>query len=219
MHLTNVRFMSLADQVYEYLSASIIEGKIMGGERLVEKDLSQKFSISRSPLRECFRILESEGMITINSRKGAYVRDFSRKDIEDVFLVRATLEALAAKLAVQNITEKEIATFNDLLTKMDEAITKGDTKSFFEFNDAFHNVFIDASNNEILKKNLENPGKGVWHRVAFLYFNSPSALVLSNEKHKEIVKAFIKKDSVLIERLVEEHIEDSKNHLLSFLPV
>lgn len=218
MRLANVKFRSLADQVYEYLSASIIEGEIKAGERLVEKDLCQKFGISRSPLRECFRILEAEGLITINPRRGACVRTFSRKDVEDVFVVRAKLENLAARLAVQNITEKEIATLNDLLTKMDEAITKRDIKSFFEFNDAFHNVFIDASNNDILKKNLESPGKGIWHRVAFLYFNSPSALDLSNKKHKEIVKAFIRKDSVLIERLVEEHIEDSKNHLLSFLP-
>jgi DNA-binding GntR family transcriptional regulator len=158
-------------------------------------------------------------LITINPRRGAYVRSFSRKDVEDVFVVRAKLENLAAKLAVQNITEEEIATFNDLMTKMDEAIVRGDAKSFFEFNDAFHNVFINASNNSILKKNLENPGKGIWHRVAFLYFNSPSALDLSNKKHKEIVKAFMKKDSVLVERLVDEHIEHSKNHLLAFLTV
>ena len=149
MNLPDIKFRSLTDQVYEYLSDSIIERKIGPGEKLVEKDLCQKFSISRSPLRECFRILEAEGLITINPRKGAYVTDFSRKDVEDVFLVRSKLEGLAAKLAIQNLTEKEITTLNDLIIKMDEAIRKRETQSFLQLNDRFHNIFIKASNNEI----------------------------------------------------------------------
>ena len=218
MNLPDVKFRSLTDQVYEYLSDSIIERKIGPGEKLLEKDLCQKFSISRSPLRECFRILEAEGLITINPRKGAYVTDFSRKDVEDVFLVRSKLEGLAAKLAIQNLTEKEITTLNDLIIKMDEAIRKRETRSFLQLNDRFHNIFIKASNNEILEKTLKSLGKGIWLRIPFLYFQSQSALDLSNRKHKEIVEAFTKKDPVSVERLVEEHMEHSKNHLLSSLP-
>lgn len=219
MELSNIKFRSLTDQVYEYLSELIVEGKIRPGEKLVEKDLSQKFSVSRSPLRECFRILESEGLITINPRKGAYVRNFSRKDVEDVSLVRATLEALAAKLAVQNITEKEIAILDDLVTKMDEAITRGETKSFYELNTLYHNIIIKASNNEALEKTLRTLRKGIWLRITFLYFYSPLALNLSNGNHKGIVEAFIRKDPVTVERLIEEHIEQTKKHVLAHLPV
>jgi DNA-binding GntR family transcriptional regulator len=219
MDLSNIKFRSLTDQVYEYLSELIIQGKIKPGEKLVEKDLSQKFSVSRSPLRECFRILESEGLITINPRKGAYVRDFSRKDVEDVSLVRATLEALAAKLAVQNITEKEIAILDDLVTKMDEAITRGEAKSFYELNTLYHNIIIKASNNGVLEKTLKTLRKGIWLRITFLYFYSPLALNLSNGNHKGIVEAFIRKDPVTVERLIEEHIEQTKKHVLAHLPV
>ena len=218
MDFPEIKCKSLADQAYEYLSASIIEGKIKAGENLVEKDLCQKFGISRSPLRECFRILEADGLIAINPRRGAYARKLLRKDVEDIFIVRTKLESLAAKLAVPNITENEIGTFNDLIIKMDEAVAKGNTKSFIELNDAFHNIFIEASNNEILKNNLKNPGKGIWRRVSILYFHSPLALDLSSNKHKEIVEAFIKKDSISVERLVEEHLERAQNHLLSSLP-
>jgi len=219
MNLPDIKFRSLTDQVYEYLSESIIEGKIEPGEKLVEKDLCQKFSISRSPLRECFRILEAEGLITINPRKGAYVTGFSRKDVEDVFLVREKLEGLAAKLAIRNLTEKDVTALDDLIIKMDEAIKKRETKSFLQLNDLFHNIFIKASNNEILEKTLKSLAKGIWFRIPFLYFQSPSALDLSNSKHKEIVEAFKKKDPVSVERSVEEHMEHSRNHLLSSLPV
>lgn len=203
--------------MYDYLSDSIIEGKIKSGEKLVEKNLCQEFGISRSPLRECFRILESEGLIMIHPRKGAYVRDISRKEMEDVFPVRAKLESLAAKLAIQNITEKDVATFNELIMRMDEAISKKDIKSFHQWNDLFHSIFIKASNNQVLENTLKNLGRGIWLRIAFLYFQSPSGLDFSNKGHKEIVEAFKKKDATSVERLVEEHIDHTQNQLLSSL--
>jgi DNA-binding GntR family transcriptional regulator len=216
MDLSNIRFRSLTDQIYEYLSSSIIEGKISGGEKLIEKSLCQEFGISRSPLRECFRILESEGLLIISPRKGAYVPRLTRKDIEDTFPVRARLESLAAKLAVQNLTEKDIGTLKELIMEMEEAIRKGDIRSFYLLNDDFHHVYVKASGNQVLEKTLRNLGKGTWLRIAFLYFQSPLRFDVSNKKHKEIVEAFIKKDAA-VERLVEEHIEHTYNLLLSSL--
>lgn len=211
---TVIKFKSLPDQLYEYLSDSIIEGRIKPGEKLVENDLCHQFGISRSPIRECFRILESEGLVIIHPRKGTFVRELTSKDIEDVFPVRASLESLAARLAVPNISEKEIGIFNDLITKMKEALSNKDIRSFLRFNFTFHSVFIKASNNQVLEKTLKNLGKGLWLRIAFLYYQSSSGLDFSNNMHKEIVKAFQKKDVNSVQRLVEEHIEHAKKQLL-----
>ncbi len=210
-----IQFKSISDQLYEYLSDSIIEGKIKPCEKLVEMDLCQQFGISRSPLRECFRILESEGLIVIYPRKGTFVRELTSKDIEDVFPVRSSLESLAAKLAVPNIGRKEIGIFNDLINKMEEALRNKDIRSFLRLNFTFHSVFIKASNNQILEKTLKNLGKGLWQRIAFLYYQSPPGLDFSNNMHKEIVKVFQRKDVYSVQRLVEEHIEHAKNQLLS----
>jgi len=211
---TVTKFKSLTDQIYEYLSNSIIEGIIKPGEKLTENDLCHQFGISRSPLRECFRILESEGLIVVHPRKGTFVRGLTSKDIEDVFPVRASLESLAAKLAVPNISEKEIGILDDLITKMEEALSQKDIRSFLGFNFSFHSVFIKASNNQVLEKTLKNLGKGLWLRIAFLYYQSSSGLDFSNNMHKEIVKAFQKKDVHAVQRLVEEHIEHAKKQLL-----
>jgi len=211
---TVIKFKSLTDQIYEYLSNSIIEGIIKPGEKLVENDLCQQFGISRSPLRECFRTLESEGLIVIHPRKGTFVRGLTAKDIEDVFPVRASLESLAARLAAPNIGEKEIGIFNDLIVKMETALRNKDIRSFLHFNFTFHSVFIKASNNQVLEKTLKDLGKGLWLRIAFLYYQSSSGLDFSNNMHKEIVKAFQKKDVDFVQRLVEGHIEHAKKQLL-----
>jgi DNA-binding GntR family transcriptional regulator len=208
-----IQFKSLTDQVYGYLSNSIIEGRIKPGEKLLENELCHQFGISRSPLRECFRILEAEGLISISPRRGAFVKEFSRQDLEDVFPVRGVLEALAARSAVHNITEKELEIFDDLIAKMEEALGKKDIKSFLRLNATFHGVFIKASNNKVLERTLKNLGKGIWLRIAFLYYQSPSGLDFSNKIHKEIVRAFRNKDVEAVQKLVQEHIEDARKQL------
>jgi DNA-binding GntR family transcriptional regulator len=210
----SIKFKSLSDQLYDYLSTSIIEGRLKPGEKLIENDLYTRFGISRSPIRECFRILESEGLIVINPRKGTFVRELTPKDIEDVFPVRASLESLAARLAVPNIGVKELEMFDKLIMQMEASLKNNDIRSFLNLNFMFHSIFIKASNNQVLENTLRNLGKGLWLRIAFLYYQSSSGLDYSNKMHKEIVKGFRQKDSSFVQKLMEEHIEHAKQQLL-----
>jgi DNA-binding GntR family transcriptional regulator len=210
-----IKFSTLADQLYDYLSNSIIEGTLKPGHKLVEAQLQSQFGISRSPIRECFRILQSEGLITIVPRKGTFVKNFTVKEIEDVFPVRAYLESLAAKLAAPNIGDDEIEILHDLVKKMDTAASGNRIKSFLRYNYKFHSIFIKASKNDILNRTLVPLGKGLWLRIAFLYYQSSSEIVFSNKMHKKILAAFRKRDSHAAERLVREHIERAKLPLLN----
>ena len=141
-------------------------------------------------------------------------RNVTSKDIEDIFPVRASLESLAAGLAVPNINEKEIEIFNDLIIKMENSLPEKDIKSFLRFNYIFHSVFIKACGNQVLERTLKNLGKGVWLRVAFLYYNSPSGLNVSNNMHKKIAEAFQNKNPVSVEKFVNEHMEHAKQELM-----
>ncbi|MFO7971698.1 MAG: GntR family transcriptional regulator, partial [Desulfobacterales bacterium] len=93
---------SLVDQISQALRESILTGRIKGGDQLLEDKLKDEFGVSRTPLREAFRILEKEGLIEIMPRKGSFVRGITRQDIEENFPVRAILEGLAARLAYPN---------------------------------------------------------------------------------------------------------------------
>ena len=210
-----IQFKSLFDQLYEYLSNSIIEGKIKPGEKLIENDLCRQFGISRSPIRECFRVLESEGLITIVPRKGVLIKELTSQDIEEVFPVRASLESLAVKLAIPNIGQKEIGTLQDLIKKMEEALCNRDIRSFLSLNFSFHTILIKASNNKILEKVLKNLGRGLWLRIAFLYYQSSAEeLAISNNMHRQILEAIQKKDALFAQRSIEAHINHGKKQLL-----
>ena len=211
---TAIRFKSLTDQVYEYLYDYIVEGKFKPGEKLTETDLCGQFNVSRSPIRECFRILESEGLIVIEPRKGAFVKDLSKKEIEDTFIVVANLESLAAKLATPIMNEKEIEFLNDLIIRMETHIKKKDIQSFRLLNEKFHTAFIKTSRNEVLERTIENFRKGFIFRYIYLYYKSPSGMDDANTMHKLIVKAFEDKDALSAQRYVQEHVENFARQLL-----
>jgi len=213
---STVKFLSLADQICDHLFQAIISGKLKPGEKLVENELCREFGISRAPIRESFRMLESEGLIVIQPRKGTHVKALTREDIEEAFAVREALESLAAKLAVPHMTEAEMNALGNLINEMGTAIKKKDSESFRKANVAFHEIFIRASRNKTLLNILETLGKGIWMRISSMYYQSTEGFPLSNTAHKEIWKAYKNKDGVRIKKLVEQHIEHARDRLLKF---
>ncbi len=87
--------------VVERLRDDLLERRFVPGQRLVEKDLTDRFAVSRGPVREAFRRLAAEGLIELAPNRGALVRRLSRREMQDLFQIRGELEALAARLAAQ----------------------------------------------------------------------------------------------------------------------
>lgn len=87
----------LVENIYEILTDAIVKGVFKGGDQLVEAELRKQFGVSRSPIRESFRILEKKGLVEILPRRGAFVKKITARDIEEHFPVRSILEGLAAR--------------------------------------------------------------------------------------------------------------------------
>jgi len=105
----------LTQLVVDALREKILSGAIAPGERLVEGRLSEEFSVSRMPVREALRQLAACGLVTIEPRRGASVTQFERGQLRELVEVRATLEALNAKLAAQRHDPAQIADLEALL--------------------------------------------------------------------------------------------------------
>jgi DNA-binding GntR family transcriptional regulator len=207
---------SLLEKVIEFLSNGIIEGRFAPGERLVENKLQQEFGISRAPIRESFRVLQKSGLVISSPRKGTFVRKISSRDIWENFPIRASLESLAARLAVPNLTSKDIKQMELFLSKMQGAAKKNDFKSYIKYHSEYHVIFIQASKNSTLIEIIENlRQQAMWHRFSYLYFQE--SYKYSIRVHQEILDAFIKKDSDQVEALVKDHIMIGLSRFLAFL--
>ncbi len=90
------------------MAKALIEGQIKQGERLNENELGRRFKISRSPVRESFRVLEREGFLVRVPRKGTFVREITQRGIEEIFPVSTYLEGLAARMAASNVDDKHM---------------------------------------------------------------------------------------------------------------
>ncbi len=206
----------LADQIARHLRAQILTGTLKGGEQLLEEGLRSEFGVSRTPLREAFRMLEKEGLVEILPRRGTFVRKITRKDIEENFPVRAVLEGLAARFAHARLSASDIDELPEAYSLMERAARKGDFIEYAKHHNYFHEIFITASENEILISLLRTLRMHtLWHRYTCQYYKEDFEYSLSI--HRRIVTLFKDRSTnpEEIERVVREHIERALKPFLS----
>jgi len=137
---------SIADRLREL----IIEGDLVAGTRLNERALCDRLGVSRTPLREAFRVLASEGLVELTPNRGAQVVALSVTDIRDSFEVMGALEALGGELACARITDAEVAQLKALTYRMLACHARRDLPAYYQLNRQIHDAINAAARNAVL---------------------------------------------------------------------
>lgn len=135
---TQISAPSVVDLVARELRALILRGELRPGERLIEERLTERFGISRPPLREALRLLEHEGLVQRQPRRGAIVTPLSADDVREIYSLRWALERLALGLAVPVDDPRRLDGLRDALTAMRAAAATGDREALLDANWRFH---------------------------------------------------------------------------------
>lgn len=196
---------TLVESIVEDLQDKILKGQLAPGQRMVEADLCEKMGISRSPLREAFRILESQGYLVHKPRRGMHVTRVSLKEIEDIYVIRANLESLATNLAVKRGDPGILAEMKRLHQEMIEAADKGDIATYHRLNLRFHEILTRASGNERLAELIDNFVKRT-NRYRVVVFTTPGKLKASIKNHEELIRSYENGDAREAEKLRREAI-------------
>ena len=138
---------SLREQIKDVILQRILDGDYEPGARLVETRIAQELGVSQAPVREALRDLEQLGCIVHEPFRGCSVRAFSAEELIEAFPVRAALEALAARLAAERISEAELLRLAELLDTMHAAAADGDAHGQSQANAAFHATIVRAAGN------------------------------------------------------------------------
>jgi len=128
----------------------IVEGHLEDGARIPERALCERFSISRTPLREALKVLAAEGLIELLPNRGARVRALSAADLHEVFDVMGGLESLAGRLACERITDAEFAEIERVHHEMYHFYMRRDIHGYFRCNQAIHQMIVAAAGNALL---------------------------------------------------------------------
>lgn len=140
----------LRQQVYDYLRSQMNSGEIRPGSAINLGEMSTRFGISKTPLREAFLQLENEGFVTIYPRKGIVVNPLTETDIRHAYEIIGALEASVVFNECDKITAAEISKMRHLNELMRQSLERDDFDDFYRHNLAFHNVYLDLTDNHSL---------------------------------------------------------------------
>lgn len=207
---------SLRAWVHEYVRNDILNGRYKPGEALVETKLSEEMGVSRTPVREAIRQLELEGLVSSIPNKGVVVTGVTQEDIGDTYAIRSLIEGLAVRWAVERIDEKGIKELEEIVGLMEYYTGRDDMEQVAKLDTRFHGVIYRASKSKVLRQTLGNLLRNIQHaRMGSL--KVPHRAQKALEEHKEILEAFIKKDSIWAERLMVEHISHASLNLNTYI--
>lgn len=193
----NYKYKSLKELVYAYLYERINQGTIKPNEKINEKLICEDIHVSRTPVREALIQLEDEGYIKKVPRRGFIVREVTLEKIREIYEIIGSLEGLAASLAIDRMTGKDIILLETLVEKMNEAINNKKLHEYFKLQRNFHNVYISASGSEELYNMLLSLKKRFVKKAYFTRENDQGlyiALKRFNDGHKQIVNLIKKSD-------------------------
>lgn len=195
----------LREWVADAVRDMIAKGKLKPGEHICETRLASELGISRTPLREAIRLLETEGFLHVVPRRGAVVRDISIKDVTEIYEIKAALEGLSARLAARHFNKKDIERLKEINNELAKLAEKNDVNRFFKMHNQFHDYFLRASGNERLYQMNCSLIEQI-HRLRLLSFTLEGRFEEAVAQHEKIIKAFEKMDAELAERLVSENV-------------
>lgn len=192
---------------YERLCEDIRRGLLKPGARLLETEIAERLHISRTPVREAIRRLESEGLVDHLPRTGAVVRRLEYPEIMELYEMRTVLEGTAARLAARAASPVELEELKSINAEM--AAATGDGGALVRLNRQFHARMMDAARNRFLLKSAETVEKTLLI-LGPSSMESPERASEAVEEHAAMLAALEARDGEAAERAMRRHMENAQ---------
>ena len=200
----------IRDKVYAHLKDAILRGEYKAGDRLVERVLAEKLNISRTPIREALFRLETQRFVRTVPRKGVVVNEITQAEILEVFMILASLESLAVRLAAEKVNEVIIKEIDQLLGEMASVLGNGaDEEDVIELNIKYNELIGRASGNPKLHEMLVDL-KDYVRAFSNLSSSLPGRTREALREHQDILDAIRNGEPDLAESFTRIHLEKSR---------
>jgi DNA-binding GntR family transcriptional regulator len=193
---------SLADEIAATLSEEIMSGRLRPRDRMIETELADRFGVSRAPVREALRLLESEGLVA-RGTQGMLVTELSASEAFDIFEILGHLEEMYTARATPQIGADDLDLLARLLGQMEAAAAAGDITLYYDLNTKFHGVIRDACPNRPLVALIESLARKTL-RFRRLAMSLPGRVGDSIHEHRRICAAIAARDPAAAGRAARE---------------
>ena len=204
---TRLRRRSLHEEVTEALREMIVSGELPLGQKVPEKELCEAYGVSRTPLREALKVLATDGLVTLEPNRGAWVSEITVNDLDEVFPVMGALEALAGELACRNVTEEEVRQIRALHDRMMEHYRKGDLPEYFAINQQIHEAILTAARNPTLTVQYRSLATRV-RQARYVANMTSERWRRAAEEHEVIMRCLEARDEAGLAEILKSHLEN-----------
>jgi DNA-binding GntR family transcriptional regulator len=198
-------YSTISDIVYKWIRQAIVASEFKPGEWITQENITGRLNVSRTPVRDAFKRLQSEGLLIIKPHMGAMVVHLSLEKLIEVYEIRMLLEGAAARHAGENITDKNIKELEKINAKM--AACRNDTKQFINCNRNFHHTLYSFSRREYLINSIFS----LWDLIEpyrLMYFMHKGKLDGAIEEHVQIIDALKRHEPEKVHQAVIDHLTD-----------
>lgn len=206
--MTAERRVTAQELALDALRDDILTGVLGPGDQVVQETLADRYGVSRVPLREALKMLESEGQVVYHPNRGYFVAELSVRDLEEVYRLRKLLEAEAIRTAVPQLDDADVEALADLRADIDSAAAAGDVMAMTAANRRFHFAIFDAAGMPRLSRLLRQ----LWEATdayRALYFQSADNRERVEGEHAAMEAALRARDARAVVRLHDEHRDHS----------
>jgi DNA-binding GntR family transcriptional regulator len=207
---------NLANGIASLLRQSIMTGERPPGTRLIEVELARQLGVSRGPIREAMRILETEGLLENNPGRGTSVTQFSEKDIREVYTLRCVLEQEAIRRAAIHGNEEDLEKLQKTLDALFEAAQEGNPSKVTELDFQFHTEIWEMADHQLLVQVLQSLTTQIRMFLAVqthLYVDLAEGI----SDHQKLLNALKNNDGETGARIMKDHLQIAEAVILTHL--
>ena len=197
--------LSIGRRLHDRIEQAILTGILKPRQKLTERELAKLFRTSRTPVREALLRLDALGLVDLSKRGGAIIRDFTPKQIADLYFVRAALETLAAPLVVAHTSHDDILHLKRINARFKRACNDYDLQQMTRLNHEFHRVLYAISGNEFLSELIAD-ARVMSYVVRTTGWLNPDIVAKSVLDHDAMIAALESRDSASLAVVIKEHI-------------
>jgi len=205
---------NIDQEVYEAIAERIISGALPPGARITEEELAEQLGVSRTPIREAMKSLAKVELIELLPRRGAYVRQLSQVDLNEIYEIREILEGMVARLALDHVTREDLESLKEKIASCRRDLAEGRAESFLDADESLHSLLLERCPNVRLRKMLKSLNNLVrYFRVQVAKDIGRAAEAV--EEHDAIISALEARDADALEAAAKNHIRITRERTLA----
>jgi DNA-binding GntR family transcriptional regulator len=209
---------SIQGRVIDETRRRILAGELATGVNLSELALAEEFGVSRTPVREALKQLQTEGLVEIRPRVGTFVTTPSRREITELFDMKELLEGAAARLLAQRGRVPELDRLQENVKEAEVAVARDDRVRYAQLVEEFHELLVRGADNSKLQAHYRTlMNQLAYSRLVNTSLRQPGRALQSDREHHRVLELIEAKDGDTAERVMREHVRASRQALLAGL--